>query len=87
MDAMCIVIFPTSTCCPDGFLCMGSSDGTGAHTCQLSTFPVVPPSLMRPQLISNASLINDAVLDAVLPPLTNPATKGAFILPSVLQQG
>ena len=86
IDALCIVVFPTSTCCPDGYLCMGSSDGTGSHACQPSIFPVVPPNLMRPRLVSNASLINDALLNAVLPPLPSSAIPGAVLLPSRLQQ-
>ena len=71
MDALCLLMFSNTTCCPDGYLCMGSSTGeltnssAGSHTCQPSIFPVVPPQL--DDTILNASIVLPPLLAMISP--------------------
>lgn len=76
MDALCLLMFPGTTCCPDGYMCSGSSAGelilssAGSYTCQPSMFPVVPPQLDNH--ILNASMVLPP-LPASLIPITGPS--------------
>ena len=78
MDAVCLLMFPNATCCPDGYLCSGSSPGelisssAGSYSCQPSIFPVVPPALDNP--VFNASLVLPPLLESLVGPRRGPVT-------------
>lgn len=84
MGAVCLLMLPSTTCCPDGYMCSGSSTGEllssiDSYTCQPSMFPVVPPQLDNP--ILNASmLLQPLPLSAVLTSLLGPSRGSALDL-------